>query len=319
MHVAWHLQYVGETTQLDPADYTDMSGRLGQVAGYLQSTAAAFVSCRRSPADLARHADPWAALAQMLARVEAEFPGRILASPADHARWRDDRDGLTWAVLHVGGLEALVRGPDDLDRLPALFDRGARVFRPIQGPGGALGDDGLTSLRSDLLAKLIELGAEGGPRPLVDLAGMSARTRGDVLDWFEAAPERARRLVPIVSHGGLDEAAPGALGEEHLRRLRALGGHLGLSVGPPHVASGEALRASIERVASVPFMGEPGFQGIGVGTDFLGLSSSLPGLEDAGAVVAWLMANFEGPVARGLIAGQATRLVEVATGVAEGR
>ena len=53
----------------------------------LSATSAAVPSCYRRAADWARQADPWAALGALIARVEAEFSGRLLIGPDDHARW----------------------------------------------------------------------------------------------------------------------------------------------------------------------------------------------------------------------------------------
>ncbi len=321
LHVDWPLQYVGETTQFDPADYPEMMGRVGQVAGYLQTTSAAVVACFRSAADWARYAVPWLALMQLLARVEAEFPGRILAGPEDHARWKLDTDDLTWAIVGVEGFDFLVRQPSDLERLDGLFGRGVRVYQPIHGAANLLGgsclagdDRGLTPLGRDFLGRLVELGDDAKARPLLDIAHMNARTRSDVLDWFESAPERLARLLPIFSHGGLGGETQRALNVEHLVRLRALGGHLGLSVGPPHVETAEALQRAIEQTAEVPFVGTAGVVGISLGTNFPSLVSTISGLHDAEAVVRWLMRTFGPTAAPGLIAGHAERLVEVATG-----
>lgn len=324
LHVDWPLQYVGETTQFDPADYPPIAARLGQVQGYLQATSAAVVACFRSAADWARRADPWAALGSLLARVEAEFPGRVLADPADHARWRADSEGLTWAVIGVEGFDALVRATADLDRLPALFARGVRVFQPVHGPSGLLGgstaeDDarGLTDLGRSFLARLEEMATPAGPCPLLDLAHMNGRTIAEALDWLEADAGRARRLVPIFSHGGLGDASPRALRWEFVGRLRCLGGHIGLSVGPPHVTSTDELRAAIEHAAALPFSGEAGHRGLAIGSNFLGLSAPVVGLEDAESVANWLMGAFGPRVGRTLVQENAGDLIALATGVAE--
>src|SRR4051794_17599820 len=124
LHTDWLLQYATETTVFDPALYERARGRVGQSEGYLQGTWAAVVSCYRSADDWATRRDPWDALGALLARVEAEFPGRLLIGPEDVARWLDDPGGLCWALIGVEGFDALVRGPDDLDRLPGLFERG---------------------------------------------------------------------------------------------------------------------------------------------------------------------------------------------------
>jgi membrane dipeptidase len=140
LHVDWLLQYAGETTVFDPSAYARVPQRLDQVRGYLQDTSAAVLACYRHADDWARHRrDPWAALGELIVRLEAEFPGRLLLGPDDCARWRQDADGLCWGVIGVEGFDALVRSAADLDRLPGLFDRGVRVFQPLYTPDNALG------------------------------------------------------------------------------------------------------------------------------------------------------------------------------------
>src|SRR5512135_515613 len=209
LHTDWLLQYAPETTIFDPALCARISGRLGQAEGYLQGTWAAVLSCYRSADDWARQPDPWAALGALLTRIEAEFPGRLLIGPADVARWHDDPEGLCWGLIGIEGFDALVRGPGDLDRLPRLFERGARLFQPSYGPTGVLagssaeGDDrGLTDLGRAFLETLADLADDdGGARPLLDLAHLNPKAAGAVLSWFEADAGRSRRLLPVYSHG----------------------------------------------------------------------------------------------------------------------
>src|SRR5436305_9674385 len=127
LHTDWLLQYAPETTTFGPGLYEEVARRLGQADGYLQGTSAAVLSCYRRAEDWARQADPWAALGQLIARLEAEFPGRLLIGPDDLARCLDDRDGLCWGVIGIEGFDALVRAPADLARLPGLFARGVRL------------------------------------------------------------------------------------------------------------------------------------------------------------------------------------------------
>jgi membrane dipeptidase len=325
LRVLWPWQYIGETTQFHADAYPPLANRVRQLAGYLQDTSAAVVACARSAEDWSRQADPWAALNPMITRVEAEFPGRLLIGPEDHARWIADPQGLTYALIGVAGFDALIRNPVDLDRLARLFERGVRLFQPVQGPtslmagSSAPGDDrGLTHLGRMFLQTLLDLTTDrpGTPRPLVDLTGLGPVALGQVLSWFEADGNRSRRLRPLLGHGSIrrsDEGAHGAISLEHFDRLRALGGVVGLSVGPPHHATAEDLRGSIE--AAIERTGPLGFEGFSIGTGFLGLERAAPGLENAEAVVAWLRATFQAPAADLLIQGNARRLLECAVGV----
>lgn len=303
LHVDWLLQYAGETTVFDPTCYPRVPERLGQIRGYLQDTSAAVLACYRHADDWARHrANPWAALDELITRTEAEFPGRLLQGPGDLARWNAEPEGLCWGILGVEGFDALIRAPDDLRRLPRLFERGVRVYQPVYTSDNALGgsaagddDRGLTDLGLAFLQALHDL-SRPGARPLFDLAHLNPRAAGDALAWFESHEERAQRVVPIYSHGAPAHdafRAPRALTRENLRRLRALGGVAAWSVGPPFFHSGDQLKAAIEDAAALSFEGRTGFEGIALGTDFLGVDQTLPGLGTVEEVMNWVAANFE--------------------------
>ena len=325
LHVDWLLQYTPEAITFPPDLYDGVEGRVGQLAGYLQTTRAAVLACYRRADDWAGQADPWAALGSLIARVEAEFPGRILIGPDDFDRWQDDRDGLTWGLIGVEGFDALVRSPGDLDRLPTLFERGVRVFQPLYGSTNGLGgssapgdDRGLTDLGRRFLDAVDGLAgsAERG-RPLVDLAHMNPSTMAETLDWYEADPTRLGRSFPVYSHGSLVHPsfdAPRAITLENLGRLRALGGHVGLGVTPPFVQAPAQLVELVERVASLPFEGRVGPEGISIGTDFVGVEQTLPGLNDAEQVVSWFQAHFDRSIAKDLIHDNALALIEKVTG-----
>ena len=313
----WLLQYAPETTVFEPACYPEVAGRLGRLSGYLQATRAAVLALGRSPIDWATRPDPWAALGELVARAEAEFPGRLLIGQDDFARWEADPDGLTWGVLGVMGLGPLVRSADDLGRLPALFDRGVRLFRPIDGRIGVLGgssaagdDRGLTDLGLALLETLARLGPDReivGPTPMLDLARMGPRSLADALDWFEADPDRPRRLVPVCTRAAPGSGRPDAIGLEALGRLRALGGTIGIA--PLEYDSPEAFRHGIEAAASLPFLGRVGTEGIALATDYLAAQRDLPGLNQADQLIEWVRANLAPNDAGAIIAGNARWLL----------
>jgi len=328
LHTDWILQYAQETTLFDPALYPGVPGRLGQTEGYLQGTWVAILSCYRKVEDWAGQADPWGALSELLARIEAEFPGRLLAGPDDLARCLDDPEGLCWGVIGIEGFDALVRDERDLQRLPGLFARGVRLFQPVYSATNVLagssvpGDDrGLTELGLAFLATLADLGAEsGGPRPLFDLAHLNPGAAADVLTWFEAEPSRPARVIPVYSHGALWHEGfdhPRAITVENLTRLRALGGVVGFSVGPPFYSAPHQIKAGIERAASIPFRGRPGYEGIAIGTDYVGVDQTLPGLGHVADLVDWLAATFEPEQALALTQTNALALLQRVVGVAD--
>lgn len=325
LHVDWLLQYAGESTVFDRADFPDIAQWIGQADGYLGATSAAIVACYRPEADWSRQADPWSALGVLITRIEAEFPGRVLRDPDDLARWRDDPEGLGWAMIGVEGFDHLIRSESDLARLPDLLRRGVRLFQPtysttsLLAGSSAPGDDrGLLDLGRRFLESLADLSdPDRGPRPIVDLAHLNPRSSGDVLAWFESDPERTNRLIPVYSHGGLAHPGfdrPRALTPENLARLRALGGVVGLGVSPPFYTDPDQIARAVESAAAVPFLGRTGHEGICLGTDFLGVDTTLPGLAHAPEVVAWAESTFPADVAAALLHENARRLIERAIG-----
>jgi len=324
----WPLQYATETTVFDPALYPETRARLGQAEGYLRGASASVLACSRKAEDWARQADPWAALGALIARVEAEFPGRLLIGPDDLARWAVDGDGLCWALIGVAGFDALIRTTADLDRLPGLFARGVRVFQPVQAASGLLagsaspGDDRrLTDLGRAFLDVLSAVAEVSGPRPLLDLSHLNPASMADVLAWFEADADRPRGLAPFYGHGAPAHAGfdvPRAITADNLARLRALGGVIGFRVGPPFFRTPDELQAGLEAVAAIPFRGRIGPEGIALGTGFLGVDEVLPALGAVDGVVAWVQSRFEPETAAAILAGNARALVAFATGSGTG-
>ena len=240
------------------------------------------------PEDWARQDDRWRSLDELIARYESEFAGRLLIGRDDVERWRaEPSDGLCWGMLGVAGFDSLIREPADLDRLPGLFERGVRVFQPVESGTSLLagsadpGDDrGLTELGRSFLARLAELagGGEPRPRPIVDLAHLNARSMAEVIK-LATEGALAGRLLLMYSHGALVHegfATPRALDHDNLVALRAGGGVIGLTPGRPYHRTPVELRAGIEAAASVPFEGRQGYEGIAIGSDFLGIEQTLP-------------------------------------------
>ncbi|MGE3819175.1 MAG: membrane dipeptidase, partial [Isosphaeraceae bacterium] len=223
---------------------------------------------------------------------------------------------LCWGVIGVEGFDFLIRDSADLERLHALLDRGVRVFQPVYGRASVLGgssephdDRGLSDLGRAFLQTLAD---REGPRRLIDLAHLNPQSMSDALDWFESDPARWRRLIPVYSHGAPRHdgfVSPRGITPENLRRLRALGGWVGFSVGPPFFDSAESLRATIEEIASIPFEGGAGVEGMAIGTDFLGVDQTLPDLGNVEEVVAWVGSSFPSSVADLLLFGNAHALL----------
>jgi membrane dipeptidase len=328
LHCNWALQYAGEISQHGDVAYQELHERLDQVEGYLTATSIAVLTCGRRAGCWARRPDAWKTLGEMIARYEAEFSGRLLIGADDVARWdAEPPDGIAWGILGIEGFDELVHQPDDLDRLPALFRRGVRVFQLVETEASALGgaavpgdDRGMTELGLAVLDRLDGLGLEFGPEgtcPVVDLADLNIRATDEVLAWFESDQSRLERLLLVRSHGTIEtprRPVVTGLTAENLQRFRALGGLVGLSPGLPYFVSPEEFRDGVETIAALPFRGNAGYEGIGVGTDFLNLEQSLPNLENASRLTAWLAANFPPDIAARLSRANAHTLLVHAAG-----
>jgi membrane dipeptidase len=225
----------------------------------------------------------------------------------------------------VEGFDALIRRTEDLDRLPRLFDRGVRLFQPVCSSSNVLagsasaGDErGLTELGRSFLQSLADLGSQSsGPRPILDLAHLNPRSMSEILDWFESDANRLDRVLLVYSHGALWHPGfdtPRALSWGNLARLRALGGVVGLSVSRPFYSNIGSLKDGIDEAAALPFLGRVGYDGIAIGTDFLGVDATVPLLGNASNVVDWLASAFDPESSAALIAGNAGRLLECAVG-----
>ncbi len=327
LHCNWLCQYAAEATTFDAAVYSAIAPRLGQLDGYLLGTAAAVLSCGRLPGEWACHPDRWRSLTELLARYEAEFTGRIIMGPDDVARWRaEPHDGLCWGMLGVAGFDFLVREPADIDRLPGLFERGVRVFQLVDGSASALagsaepGDDrGLTNLGHSCLEALAELAGQGpGPKPILDLAHLNPRAMAEVLEWLHQNAVSPRGLFVAYSHGATSRDGfdtPRTIGWEHVARLRSAGGVIGVTPSQLFYATAEEFRADLSAIAEVPFEGRPGYEGIALGTDFLGSGEPLPELRDVGRLIGWLTKHFDQSVATSLISKSGRRLMVRAAGV----
>ena len=323
LHCNWARQYAAESRQYDASFYPDVAPKAGQVDGYLMGTSLAFLGCGRAEGDWKAQAAPWTSIATMIDRYEAEFAGRLIANLDDYDRWRADADeGLCWGLLGVAGFDRLIREPADLDHLPPLFERGVRVYQPVETADGLLGGSrdegdarGLGDLGRAFLDRLLELAppaGKPGPRPILDLAHMNAATCADVLAWFEADATRATRVPPVHSHGGFE-----VLGPDFPARFRALGGVVGLSVGLPAVDSAATLRSRIEALAAVPCRGQAGYEGIGIGTDYLELDSTAAEFSEVEKVAERISKSFSPGVAAMIGFQNARRLIEAAAGARE--
>ncbi|GIW89122.1 MAG: hypothetical protein KatS3mg108_3446 [Isosphaeraceae bacterium] len=174
LRIDWLAQYRGEWVGSEAPLPPD---RLARLDGYLSETQAAFLIDSRA-SGVALTVDDW------LARIHAEFPGRILADPDDLRRWRAEPQSLCWAVLVLGPGFAADASLFSAARLDDLIGRGVRVF-PVRD---------LSTL------DCLDQAAVRANRTLaIDLADLPSEMFSGIVGQFAARPERADRLIPILT------------------------------------------------------------------------------------------------------------------------
>jgi hypothetical protein len=293
--VEWPLQYAGESTAIDAEDYPGVGQRLGQVDGYLSTALAAIVWIGPAPGD---RPDPWGELSRLMAGVEAEFSGRILADAADLDRFdAEEDDTMTWVVVGLRGAGSFLLADDARDRLAALIDRGVRAMRlagVVDRPADLSEDRGLTDLERSAITTLFS--ASCGRPLLLDLAGLPPTAAGEVIGRLETG--EGGKLVPIVSLGG----SMGGLCPDDLSRVQALGGVVGVCPARTFFPDAEAFGNALDEAG-----GQLGGDrnALAIGTGFLGIGEPIDGLGNAPDLLDWLSSRFEPGVARALAGGNA--------------
>src|SRR5690606_5490930 len=150
-------------------------------------------------------------------------------------------------------------------RLAGLVDR----------PPAAVDDCGLTEPERSALSALSSACRSG---VLVDLAGLGPRAAGEALDAIEAI---GGPLVPIVSLAGSASGTISDLRPEDVRRLRSLGGGVGLGIGRAFHPDADALARAIEAITAESNPDRSGIEGVALGSGFLGIDATIEGLGTA--------------------------------------
>jgi microsomal dipeptidase-like Zn-dependent dipeptidase len=172
---------------------------------------------------------------------------------------QDTKPGIVLALLGIEGLHAIEGSLDNLDR---LYDAGYRMMAPthffdndIGGSAHGVDKGGLTDLGKQVIRRLEER------RVIVDLAHASPQVVDDVLAM-------ATRPV-VVSHTGVKGTCEGPrnLSDEHIRRIAAGGGVIGIGYWDAAVC--DVSVAGI--VAGIRYIRDlVGIEYIGLGSDFDG-------------------------------------------------
>jgi membrane dipeptidase len=302
--VEWLLQYSGESTVIDSGSYPGVGDRLGQVEGYLSASALAVVWFGPAPGD---RPDPWGEAGELLARIEAEFPGRLLTGPEDVDRFdQEPEGGLTWAVAGLRGVSAMLQSQPDSGRLARLVDRGVRAFRlaGLVDHPPAPGEDLPLAIED---RRAIETIASAARSPMMlDLAGLGPRASGEAIDAVE---ESKGSLVPIVSLGGSSGRTIAGLRPEDFDRIKQLGGVVGLGVGRAFHRDADELADAIGAIA-----GRGGPDGVAIGTGFLGIEEPSGAIEDAPALLDWCAGRFDPETASRLCWANARQAIRRAIG-----
>ncbi len=310
----WLWQYASETTVFDAGLYREIPGRLARLSGYLQGTSFAVLNCGRKPEDWRQQRDAWSSMLALLALIEAEFSGRLWCNGEDIARWRaEPAERLCWGIAGVAGLDFLAAHGGRPRPAGEVARARVRVFGLVETESNALagsttpGDDrGLSDLGRAVLSRLRDIANEAGPgaRPSLDLAGLNTRSTTEVLDWIEHQSFDTLGLSLIHSQIAAHLQCAGALRDlttANLTRLRGFGGLVGLSPSPVFFEGIDAFRAGIEAIATIPFEGRQGYEGIAISADFLGLESILHEMRDVGHIADEMNRIFPAEIAKSLL------------------
>jgi len=241
---------------------------------------------------------------EKLQRAAADSQGQLVfvKSQADLANfvqaWTRDPHRVA-AVLATEGLHPLEGKLENVDR---LFDAGFRITglthffdNEVGGSAHGLQKGGLTPFGREVVARLESKGM------LIDLAHASRPLIDDVLAM-------AKRPV-LVSHTGVEGTCPGPrnLTDDHLRRIAATGGVVGIgywdgAVCDPTVPSiVKAIRYAVDKV---------GVDHVALGSDFNGAThmpfdvTGLPQLTEG-----LLQAGFSEADIRAIMGGNVQRLL----------
>ena len=90
-----------------------------------------------------------------------------------------------------------------------------------------------------------------------------------------------------------------------------MGGWVGFGVTPPFITQADQLIAAIEAAAALPFRGNKGYAGIGLGTDFLGIDETLPELSNAERVIDWARKRLPSKAVEAIVWKNGLELVEL--------
>jgi hypothetical protein len=242
--IAWLEQYAAEFELFAPSVSAAAKDQLGRLDGYLSSTDLAFIFLTADPSKAPGEVEPF--VREQLARLQAEFPGRLVRAPADLATMaREPRGHLTWAILGLDSAGSWLSGePDRLATLALWIDRGVRL----------IGLDGASEVAQAL--DRLETLAAGNHRVAADLGHLTPAERDQALGWFE----QERRSLGLVA---TRVAWPAELDPGQASRIGKLGGLLGLRP----TADLDGLGTAIEALRDLGF--GPGNAGaIGFASDF---------------------------------------------------
>jgi membrane dipeptidase len=147
---------------------------------------------------------------------------------------------------------------------------------------------------------------------------MNARSIDEALGCLNGVPSPRRKWRVALSHGTssyrdlLDASSPES---RTLAELRSRGGVIGLTPGLPGCETLEEWKHLIDRIATLPFEGRPGYEGTAIGSDLLGSQRAAPGLSSARDLTRSLGRAFDLETAAAIASGNAERLLLRSVGI----
>ena len=289
LSIDWLRQYAGESTLPEAPDGADaIRPRLGQLDGYLTTTAVALAWFGPS---IGGSGDPRAEAGALMARIEAEFAGRLLVDRDDLGRFdREPPGALSWAVAGLHHAETLLTLDGGLAAIQRLIGRGVRALA-FDHPETPI-DRRIEAI--DAIAD--RLRDEGGPTLMLELSGLIPEAAVAILDRIESDPGTG--LVPITRK---EPPTP-----ELADRVRRVGGLVGLPIVGGAAGGLGRLDASIRALLDGS---SSGVDGLAIASGFLesDLSDDLPGTAEA--ILEWLDDRFDPDSARRLAFGNVRALL----------
>lgn len=242
----------------------------------------------------------------LLRSVDEERSRAMLCRTADdlHTAWEADKSALFVAVEDA----RLLGG--EMDRLPVLYARGVRFLTLTWGGSTCIGgshdtDAGLTEFGRNVVEQCFALGI------VPDLSHASDATMTEVLHMAKAA---GKPVIATHSNARAVRDHRRNLTDEEFCAIRDLGGVVGISLCPAHLASADEPRdvnAIVRHIEHYLSLGGEKTVCMGGDLDGTNLPDGFSGIEDLGKIAeALAVRGHSDALINAIFCGNAVRFIE---------